>query len=67
MAFFLRHIARMAVQKLASDPVARGQAVKAAQTVTDEVRKVAAEDNKPYAAGRSVRRMLNKLRDEKSS
>jgi len=67
MAFFLRHIARMAVQKLASDPVARGQAVKAAQTVTDEVRKVAAEDNKSYAAGRSVRRMLNKLRDEKSS
>jgi len=54
----------MAVQKLASDPVARGQAIKAAQTVTDEVRKVAAQDNKSYAAGRSVRRALKKLRND---
>ena len=61
MAFFLKQIARMAVQKLATDPVAREQATKAARAVSDEAKKIAKQENKAYATGRSVRRALNKL------
>ena len=61
MDLFLKTIARMAAQKLATDPVAREQAVRAARSVTEEAKKIAAEDNKAYAAGRSVRRALNKF------
>jgi len=61
MVFFLKQIARMAVRKIATDPVAREQAVRAARTVTDEARKIAAQENKAYAAGKSVRRALNKF------
>jgi len=64
MSFFLRSFARMAVKKLATDPVAREQAVKTARSVADEAKKIAAHENRAYAAGRSVRRALNKLADK---
>jgi len=54
----------MAVKKLATDPVAREQAVKTARSVADEAKKIAAHENRAYAAGRSVRRALNKLADK---
>jgi len=65
MAFFLRHIARYAAQKLASDPRAREQAATAARVVIDEARQIAGRDDKARAAGRAVRRALNKLQGDR--
>ena len=65
MAFFLRHIARYAAQKLASDPRAREQAATAARVVIDEARQIAGREDKARAAGRAVRRALNKLQGDR--
>ncbi len=64
MAFLLRHIARYAAQKLAANPQAREAAAKAARVVVDEARQIARRDDKARAAGRAVRRALNKLRGD---
>ncbi len=61
MAFLLRNIARYAVQKLASNPQARETAAKAARVVVDEARQIARRKDKARAAGRAVRRAMNKL------
>jgi hypothetical protein len=61
MSVLLRHIARYAAQKLASDPRVKEQATKAAHVVAGEVRQIAREENKAHAAGRAVRRAMNKL------
>ncbi|MHA1153875.1 MAG: hypothetical protein ACTSQ7_14650 [Alphaproteobacteria bacterium] len=65
MAFLLRHIARYAAQKLASDPRAREQAATAARVVMDEARQIARREDKARAAGRAVRRALNKLQGDR--
>ncbi len=65
MAFLLRHIARYAAQKLASDPRTREQAATAARVVIDEARQIAGREDKARAAGRAVRRALNKLRGDR--
>ena len=49
MAFILRHIARYAAQKIASNPRAREAAAKAARVVVDEAKKIAREDEKARA------------------
>jgi hypothetical protein len=64
MAFLLRHIARYAAQKLAANPQAREAAAKAARVVVDEARQIARRDDKARAAGRAVRRALNKLQGD---
>ena len=61
MVFILRQIARFAAQKIASNPRAREAAAKAARVVVDEAKQIAREDQKARAAGRAVRRALNKL------
>ncbi len=61
MSFLLRHIARYAAQKLASDPRARETAAKVARVVVDEARHIARREDKARAAGRVLRRALNKL------
>ncbi len=61
MAFLLRHIARYAAQKLASDPRARDKAAKIARVVVDEARQIARREDKARAAGRALRRAMNKL------
>ena len=61
MAFLLRHIARYAAQKIASDPVAREKAARAARGLVREAKQIAAEEDRAKAAGRAVRRALNKL------
>ncbi len=64
MAFLLRHIARYAARKLAANPQVREAAAKAARVVVDEARQIARRDDKARAAGRAVRRALNKLRGD---
>ena len=62
MSFILRHISRYATQKLASDPRAREQAAKIASAVVSEAKQIAREEDRAHAAGRAVRRAMNKLR-----
>ncbi len=61
MSFILRNIARYAAQKLASDPQVRESVAKAARVVVDEAEQIARRDDKARAAGRAVRRAMNKL------
>ena len=61
MALFLRHIARYAVRKIASDPVARDQAVRAARGVAQEVKKIARDEDPAKAAGSALRRAIKKI------
>ncbi len=61
MSFILRNIARYAAQKLASDPQVRETAAKAARVVVDEAEQIARRDDNARAAGRAVRRAMNKL------
>ena len=61
MSPLLRHIGRYAAQKLASDPRAREKATKVASVVVGEASQIAHEQDRARAAGRAVRRALNKL------
>ena len=61
MAFLLRHIARYAARKIASDPVARDQATRAARGVAKEVKQIARHQDPAKAAGRAMRRAINRL------
>lgn len=65
MSLFLRHIARYAAQKLASDPRAREKAAKAARVVADEAKQIARGEDRARAAGRALRRAMNKLRGDR--
>ncbi len=64
MTFLLRHIARYAAQKLASNPRARETAAKAARGIVDEAKQITRRKDKARAAGRAVRRAMNKLQGE---
>ncbi len=61
MSFILRNVAHYAAQKLASNPQARETAAKAARVVVDEAKQIARREDKARAAGRAVRRAMNKL------
>ncbi len=61
MSFILRNIVRYAAQKLASNPQVRESAAKAARVVVDEAEQIARREDKARAAGRAVRRAMNKL------
>ncbi len=65
MVFILRHIARFAARKIAANPRAREAAAKAVRVVVDEAKAIAREDEKARAAGRAVRRALNKLQGDR--
>ncbi len=61
MSFLLRNLARYAAQKLASNPQVRESAAKAARVVVDEAKEIAGKEDKAFAAGRAVRRAMNRL------
>ncbi len=61
MSFILRNVARYAAQKLASNPQVREAAARAARVVVDEAEQIARREDKARAAGRAVRRAMNKL------
>ncbi len=65
MSFLLRHIARYAAQKLASDPRVRENAAKAARVVVGEAKQIARGQDRARAAGRALRRALNKLQGDR--
>lgn len=65
MAFLLRHIARYAVRKIATDPDARAAAARTARSVADEARQIAREEDRARAAGRAVRRALDRLQKDR--
>ncbi len=65
MSFFLCHIARYAAQKLASDPRAREKAAKGARVVVGEARQIARGEDRARAAGRALRRAMNKLQGDR--
>jgi hypothetical protein len=61
MSVILHHIARYAAQKLASDPRAREKAAKAARVVMGEAKQITRGEDRAQAAGRALRRAMNKL------
>ncbi len=65
MSFFLRNIVRYAAQKLASNPRARETAAKAARVVVGEARQIARGEDRARAAGRALRRAMNKLQGDR--
>ncbi len=65
MSFLLRHVARYAAQKLAANPRVRETAAKAARVVVDEARQIAREEDRPRAAGRALRRVMNKMQGDR--
>jgi hypothetical protein len=67
MSLFLKRVARYAVQKVTSDPRAREKAVETAQLIAGEIKLIAREEDRARAAGRSVRRFLNSLQDDRRS
>jgi len=64
MSFVLRNMARYAAQKLVSNPQVRETAAKAARVAVDEAKEIARRDDKAFAAGRVVRRAMNRLQGE---
>ncbi len=65
MSFLLRHIGRYAAQKLASDPRVREKAAKIARVVVGEAKQIARGEDRARAAGRAVRRAMNKLQGDR--
>ena len=65
MSILFRHIARYATQKLAADPRVRETAAKTARVVVDEVRQIAREEDRARAAGRALRRVMNKMQGDR--
>jgi hypothetical protein len=65
MSILFRHIARYASQKLAADPRVRETAAKTARVVVDEVRQIAREEDRARAAGRALRRVMNKMQGDR--
>ena len=64
MSFLLRHFARYAAQKLASNPRAREKAARVARVFVGEARQIARGEDKARAAGRALRRAMNKLQGD---
>ncbi len=65
MSFLLRNLARYAAQKLASNPQIRKTAAKAARVVVDEAKDIARKEDKAFAAGRAVRRAMNRIQGDR--
>ena len=67
MSTFLRHIGRYAARKIASDPRAREKVAKIASAVVKEAKQIAREEDRARAAGRAVRRAMNKLQGDRQN
>ena len=58
MLVLFRKLARYVVQKAASDPEARDKVLKVALRGVSEAKQIAKENDRAYAAGRALRRVL---------
>ncbi len=65
MAFFLRHIGRYAAQKQAYDTRAWEKAAQFARVVVGEARQIARGEDRARAAGRALRRAMNKWQGDR--
>ena len=65
MSVLLRKIARYAAQKLAADPRVRAKAAEAARAAVDKGKQIARQEDPARAAGRALRRTLNRLRGDR--
>lgn len=60
-----RQFASYAVRRLASDPKFRAKAITVARVALDEGQKIAGDQDRARAAGRAVRRAMDKLQNPK--
>lgn len=58
MALAFKTLAKMAIQKLASDPEMRQKAVKTAEVVAQEAGNIVKEKDKAHAAGKAFSRVM---------
>ena len=65
MSLILRQLLRYAAQKLAADPRVREKAAQAARVAVDQAKQIAREENKAQAAGRALRRAINKVKGDR--
>ena len=63
MSVLLNKIARHFLQKAASDPHTREKVAKVALGVAAETRQIVGESDRAYAAGRALRRAMQRSRD----
>jgi hypothetical protein len=63
MSILLRQLARRVVQRVAADPRMREKLVDLGRGAAHEAGRISAEDDLAYAAGRAVRRVMNKLQN----
>ncbi len=61
MSLLFRQIAQYAARRIAANPHLRAKAADTARAALDEAQKIAREEDRPRAAGRALRRALNKL------
>lgn len=64
MSPLISRLAREAFRRLAADPRVRAKAAEVGKVVADEARTVVREKDRAYAAGRSVRRAMKRLKGE---
>lgn len=62
MTPFLAGLVRMGARKLAANPKVREASARAARAAVDEARRIARERDRPRAAGRAVRRAIDRLK-----
>jgi flagellar biosynthesis regulator FlbT len=58
----LRQLVYYVAQKVVANPEAREKAAEAARAVIQKTKQIAKENDRAYAAGRAVRKALDKLR-----
>ena len=61
MSVLFRQFARYALRKAAANPQVQAKAAEAARFAVEEAKEVARDEDRPRAAGRAVRRALDKL------
>ena len=64
MSLFFRQIAQYAARRIAADPHLRVKVADTARAALDQAQKIARENDRPRAAGRALRRALNKLQGD---
>ncbi|MFK8032591.1 MAG: hypothetical protein AB8B94_00480 [Hyphomicrobiales bacterium] len=65
MSLLIRKIAQYVAQKAASDPEAREKMLRVARGAAGEAKKIAKENDPAYAAGRALRRALNRSQNNR--
>ena len=63
MALPVKYLLKLAAAKIAADPRVRAKAAQVARTAADEAKKVAREEDRARAAGRSFSRVLRSLKE----